>query len=193
MMKNFITIFIILIIFLQSALFAQNQKVLLMGECDKISTINMLNYLDKRANISLSVDNNITLSSNNISSYPIIFVCNNDYLKLNNDDASLLQNHLKQGGLLILDNITSDYTFSIFLNKILPQSKKKSLSLDELFRDNPFNINFYEISLELEGIFINKKLSILAIKNNSLINYWQEEDEEFFKVGSSIIFYNLTR
>ena len=193
MMKNFITIFIILIIFLQSALFAQNQKVLLMGECDKISTINMLNYLDRRANISLSVDNNITISSNNISSYPIILVCNNDYLKLNNDDVSLLQNHLRQGGLLILDNITSDYTFSIFLDKILPQSKKKSLSLDELFIDNPFNINLDQTSLELEGVFINKKLSILAIKNNSLINYWQEEDEEFFKVGSSIIFYNLTR
>lgn len=193
MMKNFITIFVVLIIFFQSALFAQNQKVLLMGECDKKSTIKMLNYLDKRANISLSVDNNITISSNNISFYPIILVCNNDYLKLNNDDVSLLQNHLKQGGLLILDNITSDYTFSIFLDKILPQSKKKSLSLDELFLDNPFNINLDQISLELEGILINKKLSILAVKNSSLINYWQEEDEEFFKVGSSIIFYNLTR
>jgi hypothetical protein len=164
-----------------------------MGECDKISTINMLNYLDRRANISLSVDNNITISSNNISSYPIILVCNNDYLKLNNDDVSLLQNHLKQGGLLILDNITSDYTFSIFLDKILPQSKKKSLSLDDLFIDNPFNINLGQTSLELEGIFINKKLSILAVKNTSLINYWQEKDEEFLKVGSSIIFYNLTR
>jgi len=193
MMKNFITIFMALIIFFQSALFAQNQKVLLMGECDKTSTINMLNYLDKRANISLSVDNNIAISSSNISSYPIILVCNNDYLKLNNDDASLLQNHLRQGGLLILDNITSDYTFSIFLDKILPQSQKKSLSLGELFIDNPFNINLDQTSLELEGIFINKKLSILAIKNTSLINYWQEEDEEFFKVGSSIIFYNLTR
>ena len=193
MMKNFITIFMALIIFFQSALFAQNQKVLLMGECDKTSTLNMLNYLDKRANISLSVDNNIAISSSNISSYPIILVCNNDYLKLNNDDASLLQNHLRQGGLLILDNITSDYTFSIFLDKILPQSQKKSLSLGELFIDNPFNINLDQTSLELEGIFINKKLSILAIKNNSLINYWQEEDEEFFKVGSSIIFYNLTR
>ena len=193
MMKNFITIFVVLIIFFQSALFAQNQKVLLMGECDKTSTINMLNYLDKRANISLSVDNNIAISSSNISSYPIILVCNNDYLKLNNDDASLLQNHLRQGGLLILDNITSDYTFSIFLDKILPQSQKKSLSLGELFIDNPFNINLDQTSLELEGIFINKKLSILAIKNTSLINYWQEEDEEFFKVGSSIIFYNLTR
>ena len=193
MMKNFITIFMALIIFFQSALFAQNQKVLLMGECDKTSTINMLNYLDKRANISLSVDNNIAISSSNISSYPIILVCNNDYLKLNNDDTSLLQNHLRQGGLLILDNITSDYTFSIFLDKILPQSQKKSLSLGELFIDNPFNINLDQTSLELEGIFINKKLSILAIKNTSLINYWQEEDEEFFKVGSSIIFYNLTR
>ena len=192
-MKNFITILIVLIVFLQSALFAQNQKVLLIGECDKTSTLNMLNYLDRRANISLSVDNNIAISSSNISSYPIILVCNNDYLKLNNDDASLLQNHLKQGGLLILDNITSEYTFSIFLDKILPQSQMKSLSLDELFIDNPFNINLDQTSLELEGVFINKKLSILAIKNNSLINYWQEEDEEFFKVGSSIIFYNLTR
>jgi hypothetical protein len=79
------------------------------------------------------------------------------------------------------------------LDKILPQSKKKSLSLDELFIDNPFNINLGQTSLELEGIFINKKLSILAVKNTSLINYWQEEDEEFLKVGSSIIFYNLTR
>jgi hypothetical protein len=193
MMKNFITIFIALIIFFQSALFAQNQKILLIGECDKTSTLNMLNYLDRRANISLSVDNNIIISSTNISSYPIILVCNNDYLKLNNDDVSLLQNHLKQGGLLILDNITSDYTFSIFLEKILPQSQKKSLSLEELFMDNPFNINFDQTSLELEGILINKELSILAIKNASLINYWKEEDEEFFKVGSNIIFYNLTR
>ena len=192
-MKNFITIFILLIIFFHSALFAQNQKMLLIGECDNKSTLNMLNYLDKRANISLSVDNNIAISSSNISSYPIILVCNNDYLKLNNDDASLLQNHLRQGGLLILDNITSDYTFSIFLDKILPQSQKKSLSLGELFIDNPFNINLDQTSLELEGIFINKKLSILAIKNTSLINYWQEENEEFFKVGSSIIFYNLTK
>ena len=193
MMKNFITIFMALIIFFQSALFAQNQKVLLMGECDKTSTINMLNYLDKRANISLSVDNNIAISSSNISSYPIILICDNDYLKLNNKEVSILGNHLKQGGLLILDNVISDYTFSIFLDKILPQSNTESLSLDTLFSDNPFNINFDEVELDLEAIFINKKLSVLGIKKTSLINYWQEENEEFFKIGSSIIFYNLTR
>ena len=193
MIKNFITIFILSFILFLSTLFAQNQKVLLFGECDKTSTSKMLNYLNTRSMISLSIDNNIVISDENISSYPIILICDNDYLKLNNREVLILGNHLKQGGLLILDNITSDYTFSIFLDKILPQSEKQSLSLDKLFLDNPFNISLGEISLNIEGIFINNKLSILAFKNTSLINYWQEEDEEFFKIGSSIIYYNLTR
>tara|TARA_B100001250_G_scaffold316062_1_gene278397 strand:+ start:276 stop:857 length:582 start_codon:yes stop_codon:yes gene_type:complete len=193
MIKNFITIFILSFIQFQSTLFAQDQKVLLLGKCDKISTSKMLNYLDTRSMISLSVDNNILISEDNISSYPIILICDNDYLKLNNREVSILGNHLKQGGLLILDNVISDYTFSIFLDKILPQSKTDSLSLATLFSDNPFNINLDEVELDLEAIFINKKLSVLGIKKTSLINYWQEENEEFFKIGSSIIFYNLTR
>ena len=193
MTKNFITIFILSFILFLSTLFAQNQKVLLLGECDKMSTKKMLNYLEARSKILLSTDNNIVISDDNISSYPIILICDNDYLKLNNREVSILGNHLKQGGLLILDNVISDYTFSIFLDKILPQSKTDSLSLATLFSDNPFNINLDEVELDLEAIFINKKLSVLGIKKASLINYWQEENEEFFKIGSSIIFYNLTR
>ncbi|MDC0152540.1 DUF4159 domain-containing protein, partial [bacterium] len=193
MIKNFITILTLSFILFLSTLFAQNQKVLLLGECDKISTTKMLNYLDTRSKILLSIDNNIVISDDNISSYPIILICDNDYLKLNNREVSILGNHLKQGGLLILDNVISDYTFSIFLDKILPQSYTESISLDTLFSDNPFNINFDEVELDLEAIFINKKLSVLGIKKVSLINYWQEENEEFFKIGSSIIFYNLTR
>ena len=193
MIKNFITMLTLSFILFLSTLFAQNQKVLLLGECDKMSTTKMLNYLEARSKILLSTDNNIVISDDNISSYPIILICDNDYLKLNNREVSILGNHLKQGGLLILDNVISDYTFSIFLDKILPQSKTQSLSLDTLFSDNPFNINFDEVELDLEAIFINKKLSVLGIKKTSLINYWQEENEEFFKIGSSIIFYNLTR
>ena len=193
MIKNFITMFTLSFILFLSTLFAQNQKVLLLGECDKMSTTKMLNYLDTRSKILLSIDNNIVISDDNISSYPIILICDNDYLKLNNREVSILGNHLKQGGLLILDNVISDYTFSIFLDKILPQSNTESLSLDTLFSDNPFNINFDEVELDLEAIFINKKLSVLGIKKTSLINYWQEEHEEFLKIGSSIIFYNLTR
>ena len=192
-MKKFITILGIITISFHSIIFAQNQKVLLLGECDKEATMNMLNYLNERSKISLTAENNIELSIENISSYPIILICNNDYLKLTNQDVGLLENHLKQGGLLILDNITSDYTYSIFLNKILPEFEEKSLYLDIFFKDNLFQINLDEANIDLGGIFINNKLALLGIKKESLINQWNDKNEEFFKIGSSIIFYNLTR
>ena len=76
-----------------------------------------------------------------------------------------------------------------------PQSefKKQSLPLDIFFKQNLFNINLNEVNVNLEGIFINNKLALLGIKKTSLTNQWKEGDEEFFKIGSSIIFYNLTR
>ena len=192
-MKKFITILGIITISFHSIIFAQNQKVLLLGECDKEATMNMLNYLNERSKIALTTENNIELSIENISSYPIILICNNDYLKLTNQDVVLLENHLKQGGLLILDNITSDYTYSIFLDKILPEFEEKSLYLDIFFKDNLFQINLDEANIDLGGIFINNKLALLGIKKESLINQWNDRNEEFFKIGSSIIFYNLIR
>lgn len=192
-MKKFITILGIITISFHSIIFAQNQKVLLLGECDKEATMNMLNYLNERSKIALTTENNIELSIENISSYPIILICNNDYLKLTNQHVVLLENHLKQGGLLILDNITSDYTYSIFLDKILPEFEEKSLYLDIFFKDNLFQINLDEANIDLGGIFINNKLALLGIKKESLINQWNDKNEEFFKIGSSIIFYNLTR
>ena len=192
-MKKFITILGIITISFHSIIFAQNQKVLLLGECDKEATMNMLNYLNERSKIALTTENNIELSIENISSYPIILICNNDYLKLTNQDVGLLGNHLKQGGLLILDNITSDYTYSIFLDKILPEFEEKSLYLNIFFKENLFEINLDEANIDLGGIFINNKLALLGIKKESLINQWNDRNEEFFKIGSSIIFYNLTR
>ena len=192
-MKKFIIILGIIIVSFHSLLFAQNQKVLLMGECDEIGTENMLNYLDQSAKISLSIEKNVVISEKNISSYPIILICNNGYLKLKNDEVVLLENHLKQGGLLILDNITSDYTFSIFLKKILPEFNTKMLSSKEFFSPNIFKIDLKKIDINLEGLFINKRLALLGVKKSSLIKKWIEEDEEFLKIGSSIIFYDLTK
>ena len=74
MMKKFITILGIIIISFHSMLFAQNQKILLLGECDKKATMDMLNYLNERSKIFLNAENNIELSIENISSYPIILL-----------------------------------------------------------------------------------------------------------------------
>jgi hypothetical protein len=193
MMKKFIIILGIIIVSFHSLLFAQNQKVLLMGECDETGAENMLNYLDQSAKISLSIEKSVVISEKNISAYPIILICNNSYLKLTNDEVILLGNHLKQGGLLILDNITSDYTFSIFLKKILPEFNTKMLSPEQFFSPNILNIDLTKIDINLEGLFINDRLALLGVKKSSLIKKWINQNEEFLKVGSSIIFYDLTK
>ena len=193
MMKKFIIILGIIIVSFHSLLFAQNQKVLLMGECDETGAENMLNYLYQSAKISLSIEKSVVISEKNISAYPIILICNNGYLKLTNDEVILLGNHLKQGGLLILDNITSDYTFSIFLKKILPEFNTKMLSPEQFFSPNILNIDLTKIDINLEGLFINDRLALLGVKKSSLIKKWINQNEEFLKVGSSIIFYDLTK
>ena len=99
---------------------------------------------------------------------------------------------IEQSKVIALDNITSDYTFSIFLKKILPEFSTKILSLEQFFSPNIFNIDLAKIDINLEGLFINNRLALLGIKKSSLIKKWIEEDEEFLKVGSSIIFYDLT-
>ena len=71
--------------------------------------------------------------------------------------------------------------------------KKSPLYLDIFFKDNLFQINLDEANINLGGIFINNKLSLLGIKRESLISQWNDRNEEFLKIGSSIIFYNLTR
>ena len=191
-MKKILTIKILFLLFFQSEVFGQNQRVLLLGDCNDDSVSEMLKYTQQTAKIFFSTDKSGSISEQDISSYPIIMICSNDYLKLKNNELSILQNHLKQGGLLIMDNISSEYTFSIFLNNILPEFSKKSLTLSMLIPKNPYKINFDDIDVKFDAVFINNRLSVLAVKESSLLDKWIAQDEKFLKIGSSIIINNLT-
>ena len=118
MLRNLI-ILILSIICSYSILYAQEQKVLLVGECSKSGTDKMLQYLEKNGQINLLSENNVNITKNNISSYPIIFVCNNQYLQLSSNQINYIAKHIKKGGLFIVDNITSDYTYSLFIKQSL--------------------------------------------------------------------------
>ena len=192
MMKKILTIKILFLLFFQSEVFGQNQRVLLLGDCNDDSVSEMLKYTQQTAKIFFSTDKSGSILEKDISSYPIIMICSNDYLKLKNNELSILQNHLKQGGLLIMDNISSEYTFSIFLNNILPEFSTKSLTLSMLIPKNPYKINFDDIDVKFDAVFINNRLSVLAVKESSLLDKWIAQDEKFLKIGSSIIINNLT-
>jgi hypothetical protein len=93
-MKKFITILGIITISFHSIIFAQNQKVLLLGECDKEATMNMLNYLNERSKIALTTENNIeqinllqsTLSVVHASHPPNTMTHNNNIIIIINNE-----------------------------------------------------------------------------------------------------------
>ncbi len=192
MLRNLI-ILILSIICSYSILYAQDQKVLLLGECNKSGTDKMLEYLQQNGQINLLSENNINVTKDNIAWYPIIFVCNNEYLQLSTKQISDIAKHIKKGGLLIMDNITSDYTYSFFIEQLLPEFEKENIQVDNIFDNMIFDLAFEENPFESNAIFINEKIVLLGIKDFSLLDAWNNENEEFLRLGVNIIFYYLTR
>jgi len=192
MLKNLI-ILILSIICSYSILYAQDQKVLLLGECNKSGTDKMLEYLQQNGQINLLSENNINVTKDNIAWYPIIFVCNNEYLQLSTKQINEIAKHIKKGGLLIMDNITSDYTYSFFIEQLLPEFEKENIQVHNIFDNMVFDLSFEEIPFQSDAIFINNKIVLLSIKNFSLLDYWENNNEEFLRLGVNIVFYYLTR
>ena len=192
MLRNLI-ILILSIICSYSILYAQEQKVLLVGECSKSGTDKMLQYLEKNGQINLLSENNVNITKNNITSYPIIFVCNNQYLQLSSNQINYIAKHIKRGGLFIVDNITSDYTYSLFIKQLLPEFEKENIQIDNMFDNMIFDLAFEDLAFESDAILINNKIVFLGIKNFSLLDAWNNDNEEFLRLGGNIIFYYLTR
>ena len=154
----------------------------------------MLEYLKENGQINLLSENNININKDNIASYPIIFICNNQYLQLSSKQINHIAKHIKKGGFFIIDNITSDYTYSLFIEQLMPEFEKEDIQIDNIFNSMIFDLAFEESPFESNAIFINEKIALLGIKNFSLLDAWNNDDnEELLRLGVNIIFYYLTR
>ncbi len=192
MLRNLI-ILILSIICSYSTLYAEDYKVLLIGECNKSGVDKMLQYLKENGQINLLSENNINITEENIASYPIIFICNNQYLQLSGNQINYIAKHIKKGGFFIIDNITSNYTYSLFIQQLMPEFEKEDIEVDNIFNNMIFDLAFEDNPFESNAIFINEKIALLGIKDFSLLSAWNNENEEFLRLGSNIIFYYLTR
>ena len=58
-----------------------------------------------------------------------------------------------------------------------------------------FDLAFEESPFESNAIFINEKIVLLGIKDFSLLDAWNDDDddEELLRLGVNIIVYYLTR
>jgi len=180
-----ITALLVILMFVNQ-LFAQSDKVLLYGSCSIDEANKLSEYLKSTSNIDLAFEIN---DEENLvfSKYPIIFLCGNSYLKLSETHIQELNKMILNGSLLIIDNYKSDYTLSIFLKKLLAEYPEKNNSISEVFKDNPYRVNFEQLQFNTKQVYISKKLRVMALKEKSIFES-KLNDENNLRLGSSIIF-----
>ena len=181
---NITALLIILMLFNQ--LFAQSDKILLYGSCSIDEANKLSEYLKTNSNIDLAFEIN---DDGNLlfSKYSIIFLCGNSYLKLSETHIQELNRMILNGSLLLIDNYKSDYTLSIFLKKLLAEYPEKNNSISEVFKKNPYRIDFEQFQFDAKQVYIGEKLRVLALKEKSIFENELNNDNNL-KLGSSIIF-----
>ena len=181
---NITALLIILMLFNQ--LFAQSDKILLYGSCSIDEANKLSEYLKTNSNIDLAFEIN---DDGNLlfSKYSIIFLCGNSYLKLSETHIQELNKMILNGSLLFIDNYKSDYTLSIFLKKLLAEYPEKNNSISEVFKKNPYRIDFEQLQFDAKQVYIGEKLRVLALKEESIFESELNEDNNL-RLGSSIIF-----
>ena len=181
---NITALLIILMLFNQ--LFAQSDKILLYGSCSIDEANKLSEYLKTNSNIDLAFEIN---DDGNLlfSKYSIIFLCGNSYLKLSETHIQELNRMILNGSFLLIDNYKSDYTLSIFLKKLLAEYPEKNNSISEVFKKNPYRIDFEQLQFDAKQVYIGEKLRVLALKEESIFENELNNDNKL-KLGSSIIF-----
>ena len=181
---NITALLIILMLFNQ--LFAQSDKILLYGSCSIDEANKLSEYLKNNSNIDLAFEIN---DDGNLlfSKYSIIFLCGNSYLKLSETHIQELNRMILNGSFLLIDNYKSDYTLSIFLKKLLAEYPEKNNSILEVFKKNPYRIDFEQLQFDAKQVYIGEKLRVLALKEESIFESELNEDNNL-RLGSSIIF-----
>ena len=177
---------LLIMLMLVNQLFAQSDKILLYGNCNVDEANKLSEYLKTTSNIDLAFE--INDEANLVfSKYAIIFLCGNSYLKLSETHIQDLNRQILNGSLLLIDNYKSDYTLSIFLEKLLAEYPERNNSISEVFKNNLYRVNFEQLQFKTKQIYISEKLRVLALKEGSIFESELNEDNNL-RLGSSIIF-----
>ena len=165
--------------------YAQSDVIFVEKNCIDNSLKNVSTFLQQNSSIYIDSVSEI-IGSKKMLEYPVIIICGDNYLKLTDKQINIIKEHLVFGNLLIIDNYKSDYTFTIFLEKILPNYTISSLSNDKIFK-NYYEINFENIDFSTKQIFINQQLRVIGIKSKSILREVENLEIDNIKFLSSII------
>ena len=178
---------------------------------DPSAEVNLLKYVNENTNIKVKPEYVfVDISSDDIFSYPFLFVTGHGNITFSNTEAQKIKLYLENGGFLYVDDDYGlDKSFRKEVKKIFPEK-----DLVEL----PYNYKLYDCVFKFEngppkthehdknppqgfGLFINNRLAIYYTFESNPSDGWADPTvhndspgirEEALKFGTNIIVLALT-
>ncbi len=179
---------------------------------DPSAEVNLLNFIQQNTNIKVDARYQfVDLSSDEIFSYPFLFMTGHGNVVFSKDEVFRLRTYLENGGFLYIDD---DYG----LDNAVRREMKKVFPQDD-FVELPFSYELYHSFYKFEngppkthehdkktpqgfGIFLNGRLAVYYTFESNPSDGWadasvhdnpQEKREEALKFGTNIVVWALSQ
>ena len=178
---------------------------------DPSAEVNLLRFLSQNTNLKVKAEYKfVDISSDEIFSYPFLFMTGHGNAVFSKDDVLRLRKYLENGGFLYIDD---DYS----LDKAARREMKKVFP-DKDFIELPFNYGLYHVMFDFSsgppkthehdkkppqgfGIFIDKRLAVYYTYESNPSDGWADPEvhndppnvrEEALKFGANIVLWALS-
>lgn len=179
---------------------------------DPSAEVNLLKFVKENTTVQVNPEYVfVDVSSNDIFSYPILFITGHGNIVFSKEDVDRLREYLEKGGFIYIDD---DYG----LDKAARREFKK-LYPSKNFIELPFDHEIYHIVFDFKygppkthehnnkppqgfGLFVNNKLSVFYTYESNPSDGWADKEahnnpqnirEEALKFGTNIIVFALTQ
>jgi len=219
MINKIITI--ILWLLFSATFFAQNENAFQIARLkyngggdwynDPSAEVNLLRFISQNTNLRVKAEYKfVDISSEEIFSYPFLFMTGHGNVVFSKDDVARLRKYLENGGFLYIDD---DYG----LNKAIRREMKKIFP-ERDFVELPFSHGIYNLMYDFSsgppkthkhdenppqgfGIFVDKRLAVYYTYESNPSDGWADPDvhkdpqnkrEEALKFGTNIVLWALS-
>ena len=216
------TIFLLAILFYSVNIYSQNETGFQIARLkysgggdwynDPSAEVNLLKFVQANTNIKVNAEYKfVDIASDEIFSYPFLFLTGHGNIVLSTDEANRLKTYLESGGFLYIDD---DYG----MDKAIRREMKKVFPGND-FIEVPFSHKIFNIFYKFEngipkthehdknapqtfGIFLGDRLSVLYTFESNPSDGWADPEvhndpkdkrEEALKFGANIIIYALSK
>jgi hypothetical protein len=178
---------------------------------DPTEEVNLLKYVNAHTNLKVKAEYKfVDIASDEIFSYPFLFLTGHGNIVLSNDEIIRLRKYLENGGFLYIDD---DYGLDKFIRR-----EMKRVYPDKDFVELPFSHKLYHIVYDFPagppkihehdgkppqgfGIFIDKRLVVYYTYESNPSDGWDDPEvhgdppaksEEALKFGTNLVIFVLT-